>query len=282
MMSVFSFFKLPAFRLPGRRKMAVVVLAALVSLAATGCRNEKGAIAMYNKGRIKWERGEFQEAARNFIALAEVYPESTLVEESLFWAGNLYQYFLNQPQLAERYYQRVLLEFPKGDFNHSSLENLALLYEANSKKRHRAILLYKNLIKTNELASRHDYFQFRIAQIYMTIGRYTLARYEFTRMIHDYPGSIYTPEAYYLVGYSYYIQGQENMAQVAFRQISKDFSGTKTDIRAQLFMADILENQGKMDPALKIYKSLEGKVEYPAILTSRIKVLENRMNKSVR
>lgn len=275
----------PAAPHPGRRSVrTLAALAAVlaVALAAGGCqRFGNDDLALYRKAKTLWEKGQHNDAARTFVTLTEIYPESPLVEDALFWAANLYQHFLERPGQAERYYRQLLVGFPEGRFRLDAMENLARVYAERQGDRYKAVLTYKNLRGVEALSGKQDYYQFRIGEVYLDMGRLEQARYAFHRLITEHPESPLVPRAYYLIGFSYYQEGRKPRAVVAFNQVHKDFPNSELASRARFFMADIYEEQGLMQKALQVYESLKGKYHDPDILGQRISALKGRMNRSV-
>ena len=263
----------------GRLCLAGVIAFALL---LSGCDDSGGAYLLSAKAKEQWEAGHYADAARNFATLAEVHPDHELAGEALFWAANLYQYYLNQPEEAIRYYQEVLVRFPNGEHALNSRENLASLFEQDKRTRHRALQTYQQLLLAEELKNRRDEFQFKIASLNLKMGVMDQSRYEFRRLITEYPNSELLPEAYYLVGYSYFLEERHPLAVVAFRDTAKLFPKTKTANRALFFIAEILEEQGKLKEALREFRNLKGKYHNEKILDKRIRTLQSRMRKGVR
>ncbi|MCH7477406.1 MAG: tetratricopeptide repeat protein [SAR324 cluster bacterium] len=258
----------------------LVVFCAL--LVGGGCESRQGAVSLSAKAKRMWEAGNFADAARNFVTLSEIYPGDRLAEESIFWAANLYQHYLDSPKQAIRYYQQLLVQFPEGSVKNEAKENLALLYEAEPSTRHRALQIFQQLLLAEELAKRRDYFQFKIAAVNLAMGKLDQARFEFRNLLTRHAKSKLVPEAYYLVGYSYYLEERFPLARVAFSQTVRDFPGSPIASRAAFFIADSLEEQGKLSEALKSFQSLRGKYKNEKILDKRIHSLRGRLRKGVR
>lgn len=261
-------------------RLALVCLAALLLLAA-GCEGDGGREALSSKAKLQWEQGRYADAARNFVTVAETDPEDSLAEESLFWAANLYHHFLDGRAQAIRYYQQLLVQFPEGRFGLDAQENLALLYEQNKGSRHRALQIYRQLL-LNEAADKREYFQFKIATLNLEMGIMDQARFEFRELLTKFPTSEYLPEAYYLIGYSYFLEKRYPLALTVFNHAIKDFPDNRIAIRAQFFIAEIQEEQGNLKEALKLFRTLEGKYHSKKILQKRIASLKARMKKGVR
>jgi TolA-binding protein len=268
----------------GRRLARWIALAALLLVAAAGagCLAQSEARQLADKARALWEGGRYQDAARNFITISELYPSSALAEESLYWASCLYQYYVQDLEQAGRQYQHLLVTYPKGRYFYDAKVNLAEVYEQEKDTRHRALQIYQQLLLADEMASRRDWLRLRVARLNLQMGKMDQARMEVRDLLVGNPQSPLRSQAYYLVGYSYYLEKRYDLALFAFQQTAKDFPGTATALRAQYFVADTLEEQGQMRDALKAYTALRGKYPNPDIVEKRIKTLEARIRRGVR
>lgn len=251
-------------------------------LVAGGCFGDSDRLALSAKAKLLWEQGQYADAARNFVTLAELHPNGPLAEESLFWAANLYHHFLQNPAEAIRNYQQLLVQFTHGPYAEEARENLAGLYELDKGRRHRALQIYQQMLLSDRQKDRRDYLQFKIGGLNLKMGIMDQARFEFRSLITQFPRSPFLPEAYYLVGYSYFLEERFPLALVALNQVGRDFPGTPLAMRAQFFAAEILEEQGLLKEALAAFRGLEGKYEKKKILSKRIASLKARKRRSVR
>jgi TolA-binding protein len=258
------------------------LLAALLAFAAAGCASDGGAGRLSSKAKTLWEKGEYEEAARTFVALTEVAPDSSLTEESLFWAGCLYQYFLNNPAQATRYYQLLTLRYPDGEYYNLARKNLAEVFERDPNTIYRALQIYRQLLRTSELRAEHERMQLRIALLNLEMGRTEQARYELRTFLRNYPNSPDRAQADYLAGFSFYLERRPQVALAVMRNTIRDFPDSPVAAQAQFFMADTLEEQGNLQEALKQFRGLTGKYHNAKIVERRIQTLEARIRKGVR
>lgn len=263
------------------RRLTKGLFPLLMLVAVLGCNKDLGALELSVKAKALWEKGNHDDAARTFITLSELYPESPLAEESLFWAANLYQYFIKDQDQAIRYYRQMLVQYPNGNLTAETRENLALLYEENKTTQHRALQIYREMILDKNLSNRWDHFQFKAARLNMKMGKLDHARFDLRTLMTKYPKSPLIPQAYYMAGYTYYLEKRYPLALVAFRQVIKDFPAKPIAAQARFFMADTLEEQGKLRSALRDFRKLRGKYHNQKILEKRIKALQTRIRKGV-
>ena len=263
-------------------RLAAVLLTAVLLGSGAGCASDGGAEQLSNKAKSLWEKGEFEEAARAFVALAEVAPDSSLTEESLFWAGCLYQYYLNNPGQATRYYQLLTLRYPDGQYYNQARKNLAEAFEQDPNTVYRAVQIYRQLLRAKELRAEYERLQLKIALLNMEMGRTEQARYELRTFLRSYPRSRDRAQAYYLVGFSFYLERRPRVALAVMQRTVKEFPDSPVAAQAQFFMADTHEEQGDLQEALKLFQGLTGTYHNAKIVEKRIQTLEARIRKGVR
>ena len=251
-------------------------------LLLPGCRTHSDSVALYEKAKSLWDEGQHVDAARIYITVTEIYPDSPLAEDALYWAASLYHYYLNDLNLAERYYQQLLVQHPDGARRREAMERLGELYETRKESEYKAILVYRKLLLAEDLAHRRDEFLLRIAKAYVAMGRLEQARFELRRLMQDFPKSRYLPQAYYLVGYTYYWEGRKPFAVIAFNQIQKDFPKDSLATQGQFFIGEIYEEAGVLRKALSVFESIRDRYSKPDLLDKRIAALKARMGRSVR
>ncbi|MDH4121744.1 MAG: tetratricopeptide repeat protein [Deltaproteobacteria bacterium] len=264
------------------RKKTVPWVAVAMALLLAACQGGSEEYVQFERAKNKWEQGSYQDAAGEFLVIVRDYPDTPLAEESLYWTAVLYHEYLNSFSQAEEYYNQLLVRYPQGAYRAHAMEGLASLYESQPASRHRAVLLYKKLTRDDDLENRRDYLLLKTGKLQLELGKPPQARLEFQTLLKDFPNSAYVPQTYYLIGYSFYLEGRVNPALVAFRQLNKEFPEDPLAPQAVFFEADILEDQGNLRGALQKFRSLEGHYHNSAILEKRIQALEKRMEKSVR
>ena len=269
-------------RRPGGRGLAALTTVLAVALFLAGCGIQGEGKRLAAQARALWEAGVYGDAARNFVTLADLYPNSPLAEESLYLAASLYHHYLRDPEKAARLYQNLAVSFPKGQYFFEARENLARVYEGSDDSRHRALQIYQQLLLAPEMAGRADYLHFKIGELNLQLGKMDQARLEFRDLLIKSPKSKFAPQTYYLVGYSYYLEKRFDLALAVFRGTARKFPGTPIAIRSTFFVADTLEDQGKMILALKSFQALKNGYPFPEIINTRIRTLRARIRRGVR
>ena len=263
---------------PSARLCALLCLLPLLA----GCGTDTRVADLSRRAKVLWERGQYEDAARSFVAVTEVDPRSALAEESTFWAGSLYQYYLDNPAQAARFYQLLALRFPDGEYVTQAKQNLAEIYEQDPNTAYRALQLYRQLLQAKELRDSYERYQLKVALLNMQLGRMDQARFELRAFLRKYPRSHDRAQAYYLVGFSYYLERRPRVAMSVMQQTLKEFPDSPVAAQAQFFMADTQEEQGNLQEALKLFQGLTGKYHNAKIVEKRIQTLEARIRRGVR
>ena len=258
------------------------LLLAALALALAACNAESDAFDLSRRAKSQWDDGAHEDAARNFIALTEIYPGSVLVEESFYWAASLYRHYLRNRPLAIRYYQQGVVRFPEGEFALDARENLAQMYAEEPATLHRAMQLYRQLMNAKELRGRQEELQLQVALLNLQMSRTGQARLELRAFLRQFPHSDQRAQVFYLVGYSFYLEQRRPLALAVMAQTAKDFQGTPVGAQAQFFMADTHEELGHYQEALRLFQGLEGKYHNPKILEKRVETLQARIRRGVR
>lgn len=257
----------------------LMAVAGSLLLALPACQSNTESQDLSGKAKDLWRSGRYVEASRSFITLTEIHPDSPYVEEALFWAANLNQHYLSQPDQATRFYQQVIIRFPEGEYFIQAKENLANLYEENKETQHRALQIYQQLVLNESVKNRHEFYQFKLALLYIKEGKMDQARLAFRDLLVNFPNSDYIPEVNYLIGYTYFLEKRFDLAMAVFRHTVKAFPDNPLAARAQFFLADTLAERGKMREAIRAFKALKEKYHNPEIIARRIKTLESRLRR---
>lgn len=267
------------------RHIAALLLVAAVLLPALllgGCNNRGESLLLMRKAQSLWEAGQYEDAARHFVTVSELLPQTPMAEEALFWAANLYQHFLQKPDQAIRHYQQLIVDYPGGRYFYDAKENLAVVYEQDPQSGHRALQIYQQLMLAEPLADRRNDFRFRIGNINLKLNRMDQARLSFRDLMAGDADATSKAEAEYLVGYSYFLEKRYDLALLVFRRTAESYPDGPVAPRARYFVADTLEEQGQMREALKAFERLRGKYPNQELVERRIDRLKARIRRGVR
>ncbi len=229
-----------------------------------------------------WNESRYEDAARYFLILADFYPRSRKAPQSLYWAASLEHNYLKNHKGAVHLYERHLKEYPNGKYTLQTRENLAQIYAQDTKTVRKAISIYQEIIKDAPQAEKPS-FLLETAKVALQHQLFLQARTSLYTLITKYPKSAQTPRAHYLAAHSYFLEGHTDLAIISFRKIAKSFPQHPIAGEALIFIADTLEQQGKMKQALSIFRQAE-KIphENVTLLKKRITRLQKRIRQGVR
>lgn len=267
---------------PRRALGLLLLLIFLSTLVAGGCQDRVQAQRLSLKAQALWDSGRYEDAARNFVTLSELYPNTDAAEQALFFAANLYHHFLQDLPQAGRHYQHLIVTYPQGPRSDEAKENLAAVYEATPNSRHRALQIYRQLLLSESYRERRDILRFKIGRLNLELGRMDQARLMFRDLLSEHPDSPYSPETTYLVGYSYYLEKRYELADRVFEYTAKNFPDTPLAAQARYFIADTLEERGEMRKALAAFRALQKAFPNKAVVGKRIDALQKRIRRGVR
>jgi tetratricopeptide (TPR) repeat protein len=82
---------------------------------------------LYQRAKIFAETGDYENAVKNYMRVAEVYSSDILADNALLAAGKLYEGFLNQPDEAMKCYTSILENFTSSLFTIEARKRLRKL-----------------------------------------------------------------------------------------------------------------------------------------------------------
>ncbi len=264
------------------RQGLVLLLIAGAALFITGCPSTGDDSLLANKARDQFEAGYYEDAVRNFVSLLELYPTSDRAEDAAFMAASLYNFFLEDKEKARFYYEWLLERYPEGEHAQETRLSLVTLYETDHATVHQAVQLLRKLMHETKEPAQLAGLQFRIATTLLNARKLEEARLEYRNLLVNHAGTPEAAEAYYNIGFSYYLEKRNDVALAVFRKAVEDFPGTSVAARAQFFVADTLEEQGHLRGALQAFQGLRGKYANENVLEKRITTLQGRLAKSAR
>lgn len=159
---------------------------------------------------------DYESALREFQKLLENFPTSEEASETQFMIGDC-QEKLGLLYEACQSYQEVIAKFPSTNrfkeiverqkkiadyFYNERTEDMSIKEKTKGifsiSNWEKAANIYQMAIKNYPYYEKADEIQFRIADCYMKLGRYEMARVEFEKLSFQYPDSKWLEEAEYL------------------------------------------------------------------------------------
>ncbi|MDH5560703.1 MAG: tetratricopeptide repeat protein [Deltaproteobacteria bacterium] len=239
-----------------RKNFYRLLLLPLVFFIVSSCQQDEGK-RMFSDAKQLWELNKYDEAIQNFIALTKAFPEHQLVDDSLFFIAKIYDLYLNEPDQAIRFYRSLSKKFERSEFQYPTMLNLARIYsnQGDVGKR-KAVLIYLKIQKETTPDENWAKNQLKLANLYLDLKRYELARVETKRLIISLPQSKQIASAYHLIGQSYNLEGNKELAILAFSEADQKFDYSRTSLPSAISLADIYEEIGQFQSAITVYKSI--------------------------
>ena len=241
------------------------------------------ALEFYNIGN--WDR-----AIEEFEKLAEVFPNSRLAAEGVYYVGLCWQE-KGDPAKAADNYQKLVDHYPYSDRIKDAVKrefDIANDFASGGKVKvlgvpalpgqEKALDLYKHIVKNAPFGTYGDQAQFSIGEVYKMQGEYQEAQKAYQAVVDDYPSSDLVSKARYQIAYcsmeaSKKAQYDEKTAQRAieeFQGFKQNFPTNEQSVEAEEAIktlraknamtnfetAVFYEKQGKLNSAKVYYEQV--------------------------
>jgi TolA-binding protein len=270
-----------------RSLLQMLIVIVLCGSLTASCRRDE-ARQIFDRGLAFWQAEKHDEAVQSLIALTKAFPEHPLVDDALFWIANIYEHYLNDNKQTVRYYLLLTSHYEDSQYYQRALIGLARVRSQEGEEgKLRAIRIYRKLqsqltVTANETAWEKN--QLRLAQLFMELEQYEQARAELKQLILKSQVADFVARAYYLIGRSYVMQGQPELAKIAFLDAERKFGLQKIALAAAFSLADIYEQSGELSTAVAIYESVLERLErsevFYQLADDRIKKLKLRLRQT--
>lgn len=254
-----------------KKKCVLAILSALVVL--WGCARDSAldrydkAEALYGEGRYSEAEAEYAHVARNF-QLSPYAPKSQLRLASIYG-------LLKEDKKARDAYYALCYTFPKSP--EAVLARKALARGYSEAGAHRdAIEEYQRAIALGP--EEKERLQFLVAMEYLMMGDLKQTRAELSALIKTTRDNDLLPEALYQTANAYYLGGDMKKAAEAYDEVISRHRDSRWALEAEFGKAKTLEDSGRLDEALKLFKSL--RLSYPDkfAVGLRISSIQKRLN----
>ncbi len=173
--------------------------------------------------------------------------------EALSTAGRLTHLYLHQPNVALRYYQSLVEDFPTSREAMAARERMARIHVEDLDDRPGSIGLYQSLIAAETNAPDAPRWQHEIALGYYAQGNWEQTRTEADSLLEHYPDSEYVDDALFLIGGAF--QAEEKLAEalVAYQKVHEKHTDSPLLPRAWVEEGNCLARQGESEKAIAAY-----------------------------
>lgn len=124
----------------------MLALTAAATLAFVGCSSK--AAHSYRRAQSLDHAGKHQLALDEYLRVANESPGHPLADDALYHVAFIYREYLEDPRRAAQTYERLIREYPDGDFYENALLRLGALYTEDEEVRDpdRAISYYQQIL----------------------------------------------------------------------------------------------------------------------------------------
>lgn len=235
--------------------MGLKLCLAVMSLFLFSSCFQQEAETIYKKALQAWDEGRYEEATQNFIAVARFHADQPLADDSLFWAANIYDLYMDEPSNAIRYYEALQKKYQKSPYILQTINNLVRIYKDGERDhQYRALELEvrkRALLEGTDQISQSFYDQ---AKLHIQLHQNSQARAVLKQLIIEHPDSNLVSAAYALIGYSFYSEHQYELAKLAFKAAYKNEETPLNNLVATVRLADFYEDQGQLSQAIAYYQ----------------------------
>ena len=268
-------------------KWILILSMALSLIFAGGCQRDE-AQRIFDRGLSHWESGKYNEAIQNFVTLTQAFPEHHLVDDSLFWIAKIYEQYLHNPEQTIRFYRSLTGKFENSEYQLRAMIGLGKVrtLQGDEGKR-KAIRIFRKLQKNPELLSQKKSWvenQFRLVDLFFDLKQFEQARAELKRIILKKFDPKAESKAYYLIGRSYQLEDNIELAIITFQEAERISGFKKTSLDSAMSLADIYERTGELTRAIDVYESILKRLKRKEVIyqlaNDRIKNLKLRLKRT--
>lgn len=246
----------------------------------SACGDNQQIERLIQKANDEWVKGRNHSAIEMFKAVLEKSPTGPHAEEALFRLGEIYSFGLGDSAQAIIYFLEVLQLSKQGHYSYDAQKHIAEIVEYSVKDYDQAIIEYQKLINDfSRPENENAEHQFRIASLYLKKQNYEQAIVELELLLERYPKSPWVEEAEFRRMEILYTLNRCTEANNRYANFAKKYSQSQFMSEMDFVRASCLEEEGKLNEALALFKKLEDHYKYPPLLTMKIEGIEKRIKK---
>lgn len=262
----------------GLRRFCGFLAAVLFAQFLFAC-GESQVERLIQKANDEWVKGRNHSAIELFKSVLEKFPSGPYAEEALFRLGEIYHFGLSDSSQAIVYFLEVLQLNRHGHFSYDAQKYIAEIIEFSFKDYDQAIIENQKLINDFDRPEENPEHQFRIASIYLKKQNHEQAIVELEILLERYPDSSWAEESEFRMMEILFALNRCSEAETHYDHFMKTYSKSRFKTEMNFVRASCLEEEGRLDEALRVFRQLSGQYKYPALLTMKIDGLERRIKK---
>jgi tetratricopeptide (TPR) repeat protein len=225
---------------------------------------------------------KYPTAIEELKKITENDPNSVLSQQALFRIATIQYLYVNNYKEALKTFKQFNFLSQNKELVYQSEKTIAEIYFTKQEDYKSSIESYKKLIEKYPESKELDFFKLRLAKANYSILNFKEVQILVDQLLKEYPKSILLSEALYLKANSYFTQGKLDMAMSAFEDVLVLYPKSSQAIFAEFGMANCYEEKDQLDEALEIYQKILDKHPSKQVIESKIRRLEQRMNRQNR
>lgn len=232
----------------------------------------------FERAQGLWREGRFQEAVQAYLKIEKEYPTTRFAPESLWEAGTIYYYSLDDPPSALECFERVVRDYPASRWAGGSRLRIAEIYEMELNEPNHALRWLNEALSEPNPAQAREEIQFRIAEIHFRLNEFGLAFEEFGRLAR---GEAQDPHRRHLaklrLGVIHQIRREQEAASRVFVEVLEDEPCGACRLHAQLSLIESYEVLDRLPEAIEVARQIR-EDDYPEALKQQLlqRLLEKR------
>ena len=260
------------------KTLALLFFCAAIALA--GCDAfDKAAQNEYEAATKHWNAGEYQTAARMYLALVKNHPYSTRADDALYWVGVTQFLYLGETEKSLQTLRLLLKRYPRRDMAPQAQWYIAYhIYEQGYNDYDRAIEEYRKAARYTNREVREKSL-YSLADCLFRTGKADEARAVWMRQVDEFPAGSQARLAYFRLGTTAFSKGELDEAKIFYRKTIDGNPDQELVVKAKFALAGCLESGDAQAEALKLYKEIEPAYPNPEAIQIKIKALETRIFK---
>ncbi len=238
-------------------------------------QREQGAPQRLFATAVKKEsQGQLEAAQRLYQQLYESYPDARQAPEALLRYAKIWQYDRQHDQQALLAYLQLEHDYPDHQLSLTAQEAAAHIVKYSLRDFSRAIGFYQRLLE--QPAGDRGRYLYEIADCYFRLDNYSQARIELENLLQQEPESSLLPDVLYRKGGLLMLENRHTAARADWQRLVEEFPDNRYSVQARFNLAQLLEEEDRLQEALKMYRELEGYPQ-PAVLEEKISSLRDRI-----
>ena len=214
--------------------------------------------SQYLIGWIYFQQGKFEDAVDAYREIFDKYPQSNLKPLALYSIGDAY-FNLGKYDDAIAFYAKLIDDYPNSSTVFDAVTGIQYCYVAKNQPEN-AVRFLDEFIANNPSSKYADKVMMKKAELYYSNENYAMAKLSYQDVVNEFPNGKVTGEAYYWLGKSASMLGENDEAEESFKKVIKKYLKTDMGVAAVLELGKIYAAKGEYDKAIELYDDASAKI----------------------